>query len=52
MRGISEVIPPAQIADAVLELNLPEAKTLEDVNRIELRPADNMYKVRLEQTSK
>jgi uncharacterized iron-regulated membrane protein len=49
---ISEVIPPAQVADAVLELNLPEARTLEDINRIELRPADNMFKVRLEQTSK
>jgi uncharacterized iron-regulated membrane protein len=49
---ISAVIPPAQVADAVLDLNLPEARTLEDINRIELRPADNMFKVRLEQTSK
>jgi hypothetical protein len=49
---ISAVIPPAQVADAVFDLNLPEARTLEDINRIELRPADNMFKVRLEQTSK
>lgn len=48
---LSAFIPPERVADAVIDLNLPEARELEDINRIELRPDDNMYKVRLEQVS-
>ena len=39
------------MAEIVLGLGLPEATTLADINRIELRPGKRMYKVRLEQTS-
>jgi uncharacterized iron-regulated membrane protein len=48
---IADVIPPARVADIILALNLPEAPTLKQINRIELRPSKRMYKVRLDQTS-
>jgi hypothetical protein len=48
---IAQFIPPAQVAESILALHLPEAKTVTDINRIELRPAKRMYKVRLERTS-
>ncbi|GHD75701.1 PepSY domain-containing protein [Vogesella fluminis] len=48
---ISQFLPPEQIANIVLALKLPEAKSLDDINRIELRPGKRMWKVRLEQTS-
>lgn len=48
---ITAVIPPARVAEIVLALRLPEAPTLKQINRIELRPSKRMYKVRLEQTS-
>lgn len=47
---ITAVIPPAQVAAIVLALELPEARSLDDINRIELRPGRNVYKVRLEST--
>ena len=49
--SIAEVIPPARVAEIILALKLPEAPTLKQINRIELRPSKRMYKVRLEQTS-
>ena len=48
---ITTAIPPARVAEIVLALGLPEAPTLKQINRIELRPSKRMYKVRLEQTS-
>ncbi len=51
MGALSAVIPPARIADIILALRLPEASTVNEINRIELRPSKRMYKVRLEQTS-
>ncbi|HEY7490507.1 MAG TPA: PepSY-associated TM helix domain-containing protein [Candidatus Tectomicrobia bacterium] len=48
---IAEVIPPARVAEIILALQLPEAPTVKQINRIELRPSKRMYKVRLEQTS-
>jgi len=48
---LAEVIPPARIAEIILALQLPEAPTLRQINRIELRPSKWMYKVRLEPTS-
>jgi uncharacterized iron-regulated membrane protein len=48
---ITEFVPSARVAEIVLGLNLPEARKLDDINRIELRPSKRMYKVRLEQTS-
>jgi uncharacterized iron-regulated membrane protein len=48
---IAAVIPPARVAEIILALQLPEAPTLKQINRIELRPSKRMYKVRLEQTS-
>ena len=48
---IAGMIPPARVAEIILALRLPEASTLEHINRIELRPSKRMYKVRLEQTS-
>ncbi|HKK22672.1 MAG TPA: PepSY-associated TM helix domain-containing protein [Pseudohaliea sp.] len=45
---ITAVIPPAQVAKIVLALDLPEAQQLEAINRIELRPGKQLYKVRLE----
>ncbi len=49
--ALAEVISPARVAEIVLALNLSEAPTLEHIDRIELRPAEGMYKVRLEQIS-
>jgi uncharacterized iron-regulated membrane protein len=48
---IAQAVPPARVAEIVLGLGLPEATTLADINRIELRPGKRVYKVRLEQTS-
>lgn len=48
---ISQFLPPERIANIVLALNLPEAKSLDDINRLELRPGKRMWKVRLESTS-
>jgi uncharacterized iron-regulated membrane protein len=48
---LAQVIPPAKVAEIILALKLPEAPTLKQINRIELRPSRRMYKVRLEQTS-
>lgn len=48
---IVEVIPPARVAEIILAMHLPEAPTLKQINRIELRPSKRMYKVRLEQTT-
>jgi uncharacterized iron-regulated membrane protein len=51
MQGpIEAVLPPARIVDQVLAEGLPEARSIEDINRIELRPAKRIYKVRLEAT--
>jgi len=49
--NISQFLPPHRIAEAVLALNLPEAQSLDDINRIELRPSKRMWKVRLEASS-
>jgi uncharacterized iron-regulated membrane protein len=49
--SLAEVIPPARVAEVILALQLSEAPTLKQINRIELRPSKRMYKVRLEQTS-
>jgi uncharacterized iron-regulated membrane protein len=49
--NLAEVIPPARVAEIILALQVPEAPTLKQINRIELRPSKRMYKVRLEQTS-
>ena len=46
--SLEAVLPPARIAERVLDLDLPEARELADINRIELRPGKRMYKVRLE----
>ncbi|MGQ0709333.1 MAG: PepSY domain-containing protein [Rhodoferax sp.] len=48
---ITHFLPAHRIAEAVLALNLPEAQSLDDINRIELRPSKRMWKVRLEATS-
>jgi uncharacterized iron-regulated membrane protein len=45
--NIADAISPARVAEIVLALKLPEAPTLRQINRIELRPARRMYKVRL-----
>ncbi|MEA2934632.1 MAG: hypothetical protein QOD74_1278 [Variibacter sp.] len=49
--NIADVIPPARVAEIVLAMRLPEAPTLRQINRIELRPSRRMYKVRLEPAS-
>ncbi|OGB30287.1 MAG: hypothetical protein A3F78_09160 [Burkholderiales bacterium RIFCSPLOWO2_12_FULL_61_40] len=49
--NISQFLPPHRIAEAVLALNLPEAQSLDDINRLELRPGKRMWKVRLEASS-
>ena len=49
--ALADLIPPAQIAGIILGLRLPEAGTIDAINRIDLRPSKRMYKVRLEQTS-
>ena len=46
--SLEAVLPPARIAERVLAEGLPEARSVEDINRIELRPAKRVYKVRLE----
>ncbi len=46
--SLEAVLPPAQIAERVLAAGLPEARSIEDIDRIELRPAKRVYKVRLE----
>ena len=46
--SLEALLTPADIADRVLALDLPEARALEQIDRIELRPAKNVYKVRLE----
>lgn len=48
---ISQFLPPERIANIVLAMKLPEARSLDDINRLELRPGKRMWKVRLEQTS-
>lgn len=48
---LAEVIPPARVAEIILARRLPEAPTVNEINRIELRPSKRMYKVRLEQTT-
>ena len=48
---LTNVIPPARVAEIVLSLQLPEAPAVKEINRIELRPSKRMYKVRLEQTA-
>jgi uncharacterized iron-regulated membrane protein len=45
---LAEVIPPARVTEIILALQLPEALTVNEINRIELRPSKRMYKVRLE----
>ncbi|HEV7878980.1 PepSY-associated TM helix domain-containing protein [Bradyrhizobium sp.] len=49
--NIAAAIPPARVAEIILALQLPEAPTLKQINRIELRPSKRMYKVRLEPAS-
>lgn len=49
--NIAAAIPPARVAEIILALQLPEAATLKQINRIELRPSKRMYKVRLEPAS-
>lgn len=46
--SLNTLLPPARIARRVLELNLPQAQDLSQIDRIELRPAKGIYKVRLE----
>lgn len=46
--NLGALLPPAQIAASVLAMDLPEAQDLSQIDRIELRPAKRMYKVRLE----
>lgn len=48
---IAHFLPAHRIAEAVLALNLPEAQSLDDINRLELRPSKRIWKVRLEATS-
>jgi hypothetical protein len=36
---LGEVIPPARVAEIILAMHLPEAPTLKQINRIELRPS-------------
>ncbi|MEM1410822.1 MAG: PepSY domain-containing protein [Pseudomonadota bacterium] len=45
---LDALVTPAELANHVLALDLPEAQSLADINRIELRPAKGIYKVRLE----
>lgn len=49
--AIESIITPARVTEIILGLQVPEAATLSDINRIELRPSKRMYKVRLEQKS-
>lgn len=44
----SQFLPVQRVAEIVLELRLPEAQSLDDINRLELRPGKRMWKVRLE----
>jgi uncharacterized iron-regulated membrane protein len=48
---LTDVIHPAWVAEIIHSLQLPEAPTVKEINRIELRPSKRMYKVRLEQTA-
>lgn len=48
---IGQFLAPQRIAEIVLALKLPEAQSLDDINRLELRPAKRMWKVRLEASS-
>jgi uncharacterized iron-regulated membrane protein len=45
---IANAIPPSKVAEIILSMNMPEARELKQINRIELRPKKRMYKVRLE----
>lgn len=45
---IANAISPAKVAEIILAMNLPEARELKQINRIEMRPKKRMYKVRLE----
>lgn len=45
---IANAITPAKVAEIILAMQLPEARELKHINRIELRPKKRMYKVRLE----
>lgn len=47
---LASIIAPAEVADRVLSLQLEEARSLADIDRIELRPGKQVYKVRLEAT--
>lgn len=43
--ALNEVAPIGQIAEAVFAANVPELKTMEDVNRFELHVSKNIFKV-------
>jgi uncharacterized iron-regulated membrane protein len=45
---LAAALPPVRVGEIVLALGLPEARSWKQINRIELRPAKRMYKVRLE----
>ncbi len=45
--SLEQVIPPAEIAGIVMALDHPEASHPGDIERIELRPGERVYKVRL-----
>lgn len=47
----SQFQPVQRVAEIVLEMHLPEAKTLDDIDRLELRPSKRVWKVRLAATS-
>lgn len=47
----SQFLPVQRVADAVLAMQLPEAKSLDDIDRLELRPSKRVWKVRLAATS-
>ena len=49
--SLENLLPPAEIAERVLALHLPDARSLDNIDRIELRPSKRVYKVRLEATS-
>ena len=46
--SLEVMLPPVRIAERVLAEGLPEAQSINDIDRIELRPAKRVYKVRLE----
>lgn len=44
---LEALLTPADVANRVLALGLPEARSITQIDRIELRPGKNSYKVRL-----